>query len=288
LIGQLTLQFVLSSYAALYFAQRRPLLSGVALAISIIKPTFGVPIALLMLIQGHVRAVLYGGLVAAAANIPLLLVLAERSGGIDAFLNLLLHNRELFQQHVVNNPASSIIRVDASAFLSRVIREPIGIGGELVIFILVLFLAGWAIRQVPSLQREENRALSVGVISLATLLCSYHQGYDLLILVLPFVAILHGRFPETFYYSYRYPLSVALLMILALNFGSSHSVMPFIREGSALWLFMVSINSIVLIVLFCLWTHALGSVQRSRQSNLLLHNPQWSGFILRAFRNLSR
>src|SRR5262249_21229497 len=58
LLGQVTLQFVLATYAALFYAKHRPILSGLGLALSTMKPSFGLPLAILMLIQGHVRPVL--------------------------------------------------------------------------------------------------------------------------------------------------------------------------------------------------------------------------------------
>ena len=54
LLGQPTLEVVLASYVAFYFARRSAIISGLGLVISMMKPTFGILIALLMLTQGHV------------------------------------------------------------------------------------------------------------------------------------------------------------------------------------------------------------------------------------------
>jgi hypothetical protein len=50
LLGQPALELTLPTYAALYNARRAPGLSGLALAISMYKPTFGIPLAVLTLV----------------------------------------------------------------------------------------------------------------------------------------------------------------------------------------------------------------------------------------------
>jgi hypothetical protein len=57
LVGQNTLVYVLGTYLALWAAERSPIASGAGLMLACLKPTFGVPLAVLMLAQGHVRAV---------------------------------------------------------------------------------------------------------------------------------------------------------------------------------------------------------------------------------------
>lgn len=265
LLGQLTLQFTLISYVALYFAKRSPIISGLGLAMSVIKPTWGIPIALLMLSQGHVKPVLYGGIVASVMNLPLLILLAQRAGGIDTFFSLLLHNHNVWQNNLYNNPALSNTRVDAIALISRFIEGPIGGVAELTIFALILGVAGWMLRRGGHTEDEEYWTLGVGVVCLATLLCTYHQPHDLLLLTLPFVGLVGRRFPKTFYSSYRYRLSVLLLSILAMNYAPMDSIMRFVPQGSGFWLFLVSINGFVLLTLFSLWVRAF-SMDRARLS----------------------
>src|SRR5215831_4877860 len=72
LLGQPTLQVVLASYVALAFARNSAMISGLGLAVSMIKPTFGIPIALLMLPQRYVRQVLYGAFITIPINVFLI------------------------------------------------------------------------------------------------------------------------------------------------------------------------------------------------------------------------
>src|SRR5207244_3714746 len=99
-------------------------------------------------------------------------------------------------------------------------------------------------------------ALYVGIICLATLLSMHHQSYDLLLLTLPFIGLVCHRFPDEFYSSYRYSVSMILLTILVLNYISTNAVIPFGQQAGALWLVLVSINSTILLVLFVIWIRA--------------------------------
>jgi hypothetical protein len=195
----------------------------------------------------------------------LLILLAQRAGGIDSFFSLLLHNHNVWQNNLYNNPALSNTRVDAIALISRFIEGPIGGVAELTIFALILGVAGWMLRRGGHTEDEEYWTLGVGVVCLATLLCTYHQPHDLLLLTLPFVGLVGRRFPKTFYSSYRYRLSVLLLSILAMNYAPMDSIMRFVPQGSGFWLFLVSINGFVLLTLFSLWVRAF-SMDRARLS----------------------
>src|SRR4029450_12489403 len=60
-LGQVTAQVGLASYVALRWARSRPLLAGLGLALATLKPTYGVPLAALMLLgRGDMRATAVG------------------------------------------------------------------------------------------------------------------------------------------------------------------------------------------------------------------------------------
>ncbi len=256
LLGQPTLQIVLASYVALYFAKHFPIVSGLGLTISMIKPTFGIPIALLMLAQRHVRPVLYGGAITALINVPLVVVLAYREQGFGLLGGVLVKNFHTFQQLPYINPATSTIRIDAIAFISHFIGDPLDNITKVIIAVLILGIAGWTLARIARLHDERFWTLAAGIACLAVLLSVYHQAYDLLLLVLPFVGLVGRRFPSEFYSSYRYRLSVGLLTVLAANYGSTHSIMRFVPPENGLWLILVSINSAALLTLFFIWVHA--------------------------------
>jgi len=255
LLGQPTLQVVLASYVALSFARRSAIISGLGLAVSMIKPTFGIPIALLMLTQRYVRQVFYGAVITIPINLFLIIFLVYRSGGIDHFLEVLTKNYHVWQNDITVNPVSSHA-VDINTFISHFMGKPLHYIVQLAILVSVLGVASWAIRPTARPDDERFHTLSMGIICLATLLSVHHQAYDLLLLTLPFIGLVSRRFPHEFYSSYRYGLSASLLTILGLNYISTNSVIPFGQPASGLWLVLISINSTVLLVLFFIWIRA--------------------------------
>ena len=255
LLGQPTLQVVLASYVALHFSRYSAITSAIGIAVSMIKPTFGIPLATLMVAQGYVRPVLYSAGITIPINLFLLTALIYRAGGIEHFLQGLIGSYHVWQSDIVVNPALSIIAIDTNTFISHFIGRSLDHIVQLALLILMLGVASWTLRPTGRPDDERFQALSIGIVCLATLLSVHHQAYDLLLLTLPFIGLVYHRFPPAFYSSYRYGLSVGLLTILALNYASTHSIVPFVQPASGLWLVLVSINSTVLLVLFFLWVH---------------------------------
>lgn len=267
LLGQVTLQFVLASYVTLFYAKRCPIVSGLGLAMSIIKPGFGLPLALLMLIQGHVRPVLYGGIMATLLNLPLVAILAHHAHGIDLFWREVVYNFLSWQQQADVDPVMSPIRIDAVAFFSHFIGQPLNGIFRFIIFISFLGIAAWVLIPLSRFDDERYWVLSTGILCLAVLLSIYHQGYDLLLLVLPLVGLVYHRFPREFYRSYHYKISVTLLITIAINYAPTRFVMSSIEPNSLLWLMLVSINSAALLTLFFLWVHAAHMLIRQRSQS---------------------
>jgi hypothetical protein len=57
--GQITLPVVLGSLAAVYYASRYPKLAVLGLTLAVFKPTFGVPIGILLMVRGNCRVALW-------------------------------------------------------------------------------------------------------------------------------------------------------------------------------------------------------------------------------------
>jgi hypothetical protein len=264
--GQITLEVILGTYVALYFAQRRPLLSGVGLAFALMKPTFGIPLALLMLARRDIRAVLAGTAVAAAINIPLLLVLVKQAGGVATFFRKAFVIANGFQQDVETNAVTSSLRIDFIAFVSRFLGTPLTVAGQFTLSLLVLCMGAYAVSMAMRLERGGTRNLSATIICLTILLCTYHQAYDLLLLTLPLVALAKCRLPAALF-SPRHRWGLLLLFAgLAANYASAFDVLERLglstEAGRSLpsrrleWLLLVTLNGAALALLFLSYTVA--------------------------------
>src|SRR5262249_45478889 len=128
LLGQVSAQVAIGAYVALRWARTRPVLASLALALSTLKPTYGVPLAALMLFGRGDVATVVGG---AAASLVLCLVavvpLAVAAGGIGPFVTSLGGSAATFSAESSSNAWSGFARIDVVALLARLLgRVPDG------------------------------------------------------------------------------------------------------------------------------------------------------------------
>jgi Glycosyltransferase family 87 len=194
-VGSVTLQLVIATYVALWEAPRRPWLSGVALAIALLKASYGVPLALLMLGMGAGRAVLAGTGWALLINLPVLGLLAHRAGGFWELATMALAGLADFQTHTLNDPLYSPWRVDAVSLMSRLSGEEISRWGQLLVAATVIGTGIWVLRALMRTTAGNQFPLVVGIAGSVILLSVYHQPNDLLLLTLPLLTAVYHRFP---------------------------------------------------------------------------------------------
>jgi len=128
LLGQVTAQVAIGAYVALRWARTRPLLAGLGLALATLKPTYGVPLAALMLFgRGDVIAVAVGTAVSVALCLLALVPLVHAAGGVVPFAASLASSAGAFSAEGTSNAWSGFARIDAVALLARVMgRVPDG------------------------------------------------------------------------------------------------------------------------------------------------------------------
>jgi hypothetical protein len=187
-LGQCTVYVTIAVYVALLYADSRPWMAAVALALATLKPTFGVPVALLMLAAGQWRVVAGAAALSGALTIIPLAVLTARAGGIAALIATLAGNYHRASEGVeAANAATSPLRLDLSSLIARFVGESPGMVGELAIGIAVVIAGMLLIRR---LRNDAGGQLRFSIVVLTTILCVYHQGYDVLLLLVPFVGVL--------------------------------------------------------------------------------------------------
>jgi hypothetical protein len=118
--GQPSLIVIVAALAALD-DRARPWVRTVALAITTIKPTFGAPLLALALARGRWREAVLAGVIAVACAVPPTLGLIDHAGGLTPFLTELRTNQAAWLRNPDNDPSLSIYRIDAPAFVSRLV-----------------------------------------------------------------------------------------------------------------------------------------------------------------------
>jgi hypothetical protein len=247
LLGQVAVQTVLATYVALHYARRAPLLSGLGLAACMLKLSFGLPLAVLMLARRNMKAVLLGTGITAIINLPLISVLVQRAGGVRSFWEQLINTQQVWQRFPDTDPASSLIRIDVTALISRFWGHSLNSIAQLLVAFVVLGITILAVRR-----KHNGEAISDSLVCLAILLSVHHQGYDLVLLVLPFVALVRRPASEFSSLCHRRFL-VGLYAMLAVNYVSTASVVSSFRPNRGIWLVLASINGVLLLAIFLMY-----------------------------------
>ena len=214
--GQLALPLTLSLFGALHWARTRPWLSALALTLASFKPTFGVPLGLLMLCRRDFRAGAIGILLSGAIGLAGLLFIFGRSGDLGNIAAILKQNQHELEAHPGVNPATSTARIDALAATDRWL----GRSGESVLRIaaplLVLSLAGVVVWK-RGLESGGALGPSGLAIILAVLLSVYHLFYDAIPLWIPILSLLFAPQLWSGYSSSAKGLLLGLLSVPVVN-----------------------------------------------------------------------
>jgi len=250
MLGQPTLLIVIGVYLALFWAHQRPWLAGLGLALSSLKPTFAVPLALLMLARGEVRAVWVGsvaaGIAAAAGAVGPVLA----AGGLVPFVGGLPANYAA----VANDPSAhallSIYRVDVIALAARLLGRGPRLAEELALSLTILAVGAFAMRSSRGAS-EPAYTLSSMVACLTLAAGTYHLAYDLLLLTLPAVALWRGgKVAPWATRPWRRQLFLALFAVLGFNYAATQAGTNHLVPNGRLWTVVTSLNSTAVLALF--------------------------------------
>ena len=254
LLGQVTLQAALLSWAAIHLAQRAPWLSGLALGAAAFKPTFAVPIAVLMFARGNVKAVGAGVVSVLALNLPVAAILEHRVGAVQ----LLTQNPKAPYYSWAGSsdsaPKWSFYRIDLIALFGRIAGRPLSHAEEAVIMIVVLAVAALLIRRMRRSEATPGyQPLSEAIICIATLLCVHHLDYDLLLLAFPLAALVYRRVPGLLQNAAVRRGMLCLFAFVAANYVSTQSVLDRLAPDPPVWFALASANSLALVLIFAIY-----------------------------------
>jgi len=259
LVGQSTVQIVIGVYLALWYADDRPWIAGLGLALTTIKPTFGVPLALLMLAQRRWRtvsiAVGFGSLGTLAATG----VLVASSGGIPAFARSLMTAYANFVAQQSVDPATSPVRLDALALVSRLSGGAASEAIDLMVTAGILALTAWLLWRVSAEPRDagQRRAI-VSLVCLALLTASYQQSYNALLLTMPLISLTGADFGAPADRHVRI-LLLLLLAVPAVNYVASFHVAARLVPYPGVRLLVSSINPVAVLTAYVLFYRRVAS-----------------------------
>lgn len=254
-LGQYTVTIVIGMYLALHCARRRPWVAGVGVAIAVLKPTFGIPLVVILLASGAVRPVAIGFFIAGVLAIVPTWMLVGRAGGPAAFVQVLQDNRAVFSagQHFVAN--SGLTRIDAVALVGRLLARPVGGAVEMLIACVILAVGAVGIRFLARATGDASQQLSVTLGCVTALTCVYHQGYDALLLAQPLLALSRRqRVPSGVVRRFLQGVLLAVLTVPAFNYFGTYAAVRALGVTGRAQLLVAGLNSFALFVglLICL------------------------------------
>jgi hypothetical protein len=253
LLGQLAAELSVAAIVALLWARRRPALAGAALAVTTLKPSFGLPLAVVMLARRDLKALLVGVAITLALNGISVAVLVGEAGGVRPFVASVMDTLDDFRVNPGNEPSNNTFRIDLTALIARQLGHapsPLATAG---IAIGVLGVAAFALDRVRRWRdREAAEQLGIAVAGLATLLWFYHMGYDALLLVPSLVALAAGR-RRPWSTSPRVRIALAVLLAVPMvNYLATGTGIDWLGLSGGTRLITTSINGAALAAAFAL------------------------------------
>jgi hypothetical protein len=233
------------------------LLGAVAIAIVWSKPTYAIPLVVVLLVTGRRRVAITGtaiGLVLSAVVIPFLV---DAAGGIDQLVTSWRDSARI----TARSPQSALgttLRIDIGNTFVRVTHlhpseNVAAIGG------LVLLAVGAAVlwklhRADPAGDREE---LLITTACLLMLTSAYHVTYDHLLLIGPIVMLARPRATTAIAWPRRVRTAVLVLMLIPVIDPLGWSVVNAVVGKSGFeWMLGPTVLSLELLaaLALCLWT----------------------------------
>lgn len=257
MLGQTAIQFSLAAYMAYYYANRSTALGVIGLIFCVLKPTFGLPLALLLLAEGRIRLVVFAAVIGLAINAPFVLMLIQAEGSISELIRSSIASFPTWASHEYVEPTTSATRIDLSSLIGRLSGVKQTLVAQLSVLFGVIGVAAFASQRCRNCTIAGIQHLSLGVTLITILLCVYHMVYDLVILTAPFVAMVGRRFPQSFYKTRHYSISLVLLCFLALDYLAGDTILKLLVPDNNVWKWLASANTIALVSLFATWLHAI-------------------------------
>jgi hypothetical protein len=254
-LGQCTVLVVVGCGIALHRGRSAPFAAALGIALACVKPTYGLPLLVLILLRRDGRAFLYGGALAGGLAAALALPPIRAASGLLPFLQSVQHSMAVVATDPAFDAPTSIIRVDLAGSLGRAVGLRTSAGFELLIGALVMALAGLALARLDRVERDPAvRPIGGGLLVLALLLSMYHQAYDTLLLALPAIALVFGSDAAWSGIPRRErAVLLGLMAVPAGNYLATHTLMKALAPHRAAWLLITSANGAAIAAAFVLW-----------------------------------
>ena len=247
--GYFTLELVLGTLVALHFASTRPWLSAVGMLIASGKPTFVLPLIVLMIARKNYRSAICGIVLCTVFGLGGLAWLAGE-GGFSQVITGITEGQSEFHADETEFPINTWTRVDLLGMTAKTVNWVPGDKASLVGMAFFLIVPCVLINQITD--REENKGAAglTSFIALTTMLIGiYHHSYDCLLIVVPWVGMAFYSRKVIPTLGQRTKLLIAfLLTVPLLNYLSTQTARDLIGfdQRDTVWQLITMVNGICL------------------------------------------
>jgi len=263
--GAITLPMTLAALGAWLFAKRQPWVAAVCLAISCIKPTFGGPLFVLLILRRNYRVALTGLATALVTNVAVMALFLPQELTSTHTMELLSANQAVTDSDPAVDPLKSASRIDSLMVAERLSGRHWPGYARLGLTFLILTVAGWSLRRLeyaPSADDQRKQSVSAGLAALTIGICIYHNIYDALLAAVPALVTWHSiKGQHATGGNLALPI-FACTAVPALNYFSSKqflalaeqylpSIAPIVSQ-KGVWTLLCVLNGLSLMIAWCL------------------------------------
>ena len=246
--GYFTFELIIGTLLALHYGKSRPTLAALGVLLASGKPTYVIPLGILMIFRGHYRAVLLGGLVSAAvASAGFAWLLSDSSVS-----DLIEDVRAGQASHLADpneQPLNSWVRVDLLAIYAKWTNwNPSELTQLAVMSVLMLVPCALLFWLRNKLEDDGAGGLIGAVCGLTMMVALYHHFYDALVIIAPCagLALCYGSWQRVG--KVERGVLLTLMLIPLFNYTSSEFFISRLNLEGFGYLVITSINGVALAV----------------------------------------
>lgn len=220
--GYFTVQLLVGVFVALHYSKSKPWLAGIGLLLASGKPTYIIPLSILMLFRRDFKATFIGLVlcaVVAAGGIGWLAMESDLWTVVEG----IEQGQAAFDDDPTEHPVNTWTRLDLMGVVSKIaVFKPSG-KQYLMGMILMLIPIGvciWRIRPTESIgDHDESFQPTTVIACLALLVTIYHHSYDALLVLPIWIGMLvGGRSVFGWLHGWRIHVAFVLLTVPVVNY----------------------------------------------------------------------
>ena len=190
--GYFTLQLILGTLMGFYYARSKPWLAGVGLLLASGKPTYIIPLIILMFFRRDIKAMVIGLVMCAIAASAGIGWLASNSS-VASVIEGVWQGQVAFHADPTELPENTWTRLDVMGMIAKNAHLDPSSTQSLIGMLLMLVPIGWLIWRVREHEPDHRGfGLTASIACLALLVTIYHHSYDALLMLPLWLALLLG------------------------------------------------------------------------------------------------